>query len=308
MDNPKVIIIILNYNRHIEEVDCVKSILKSTDLPIRIIVVENGADDSVSTSIFKNYHNVEIIKSPTNLGFAGGMNLGIKHAMNLSPKYIFIANSDTLIQSKAIDILVDSLDENPSAAMASGTIFYHPQIDKVWYAGGNIDYFRASGFQNTKIDTDNDHSPKSITFISGCACLIRTQALLDVGLFDERFFLYLEDTELSARMVQKGYKIMYVPQATIYHRLNDAKYPKHLIYYGIRNRFLFIETCSKGLQKIAGFLYLFVVVLMKLIYWRIFHQEYYHAAYSGAEDYFSRHFSKGRGLRPFPTIPLNKGL
>ncbi len=293
LNKPFVAIIILNYNRSKDLLDCIES-LKTNNYPnVKIYVVDNNSRDDSVQRVNNKFSDVEIIESKDNLGYAGGMNIGIRYAFKYSPQYIMIMNSDTLLREDTIEILVRTLDSNLTVAIASGKILCYPDTNNIWYAGGKIDYFRASGFQNTKIDNVNDKSPKLVGFISGCAALIRTKSLKEVGLFDERFFLYLEDTELSARMIQKGYKLLYVPQAIIYHRLNDVRYSAHMIYYGFRNRFLFLEISAKGLKKYIGFFYLFITLLLKLIYWKVFNQEYYQAASSGIADYFSRKFSKG---------------
>ncbi|MBA4317051.1 MAG: hypothetical protein C0412_01490 [Flavobacterium sp.] len=299
MTNKNISIVILNYQRPNETVECINSVQNNASITQNIIVVDNASDDN-SVEIIKNsFPDIQLILSKENRGYAGGMNLGILEAFKHSPDYILILNSDTLIENQSIEILVKAMDNNKSAAMATGTIHYYPKIEDIWYSGGRLSYWRASGFHVRALD---DHSRLlekdfvKVTFISGCACLFRTDALKKVGLFDERFFLYNEDTELCSRLIRNNYELIYVPASKLFHRITKSDYTAYSIYFSIRNRLLFEEISATGFVKYSGFLYLFSTYLLKIFLWRFTRHEYFNASVKGIIDYFSRRFFEGRGF------------
>lgn len=214
METQLVIAIILNYMRPGDTIDCIDSLKKSSYSPLQLIVVDNASTDDSAERIRATHPDIEILQSENNLGYAGGMNLGIRHAFKFSPEYLLIINSDTIADSHYVSKLVDALLQKPKAAAASGIIYYYPDTSKIWYAGGKLKYWRASGFTNHSfphVNNTGSQDIQDVTFISGCAFLIRVSAIHTIGLFDERFFMYLEDTEMCSRLFDNNFQLFYVP-------------------------------------------------------------------------------------------------
>lgn len=300
MERPLVIAIILNYMRSNDTIDCIDSLKKSLYSPLQLIAVDNASTDDSAERIRATHPDIEILQSKINLGYAGGMNLGIRHAFKFSPEYLLIINSDTIADSHYVSNLVDALLQKPKAAIASGTIYYYPDTSKIWYAGGKIKYWRASGFTNRSfphVNNTGSQDIQDVTFISGCAFLIRVSAIHAIGLFDERFFMYLEDTEMCHRIISNGYKLCYIPNAIIFHKDEAKNIKPHQLYFSIRNRLLFLKIISSNTIRILGYLYIFSSFTLKLICWRFNNPTLFNAAKIGIKDFFKKNFHEGHGLQ-----------
>ncbi|MBI4809967.1 MAG: glycosyltransferase family 2 protein [Ignavibacteriales bacterium] len=186
---PIVVAIVLNYRRPLDTLACLNSIKDSSYNSLRMIVVDNASPDDSANRIRKSHPDVEVIESKSNSGYAGGMNIGIRYAMKFSPEYLLLVNSDTIIADDFIEKLIEVMNVHQRAAAVSGTIYYFSEKEKIWYAGGTMRYWRASGFTHHILPEYRrgitiDAIP--VTFISGCGFLVRVSALEQVGLFNEQ--------------------------------------------------------------------------------------------------------------------------
>ncbi len=296
---PKIIVVVLNYSRPQETIECIASLKKSNYSNFEILIVDNASPDDSVKRICSEYPDIYVLTSQNNLGYAGGMNNGIRHALQYCPTYIMVINSDTLVDQDCLGLLVRELEADPLVAASSGVIYYQSDQKKIWYAGGDINYYRSSAFQRNGILDERNiiNQQKSVTFLSGCAFLVRTSILKELGLFDERFFMYLEDTEFSERITRNNYKLSLVPQAKIYHRVTIGPLTPFTIYFNVRNRLLFVSISFNLFQKIIGFSYLFIVFTLKFIVWKIIKPPLANAIICGVQDFFSKRFFAGRGFQ-----------
>jgi len=200
--------------------------------------------------------NFQLIKNKKNLGFAGGNNVGIKCALDNSADYVLILNNDTIVDKNLIESLLETAKKYPRAGAISPKIYFakdyefhkdryeKSELGKViWYAGGGIDWKNVYGLARGVDEVDRGQYDKlsETDFATGTCMLISRKALEKVGLFDEKYFMYYEDTDLSVRVNKAGFKVFYAPSATVWHKvaqssgigsdLND--------YFITRNRLLF---------------------------------------------------------------------
>ena len=299
MTTPEVVAVILNYKRANDTIECINALQRSDYPALRILVVNNGPADGSTEEIRAKFSGLEIISTGMNLGYAGGMNVGIERGLQLGPKYLYIANSDTVAESQVVSLLVQALEERPRAAAVSPTLSYYDEPGRIWCADGEINYWRATSSyrkrlpEKSKID---ERGMVSVTFISGCALLVRSSSIAAVGPFDARFFMYLEDAELSSRFDRAGYELIYLPAAVVRHKANDEVVTPFPLYFSVRNRLLFLKLGPKGLQRIVGLVYLSVVLSAKIIYWSIVKHELSRTAILAVKDYLKGNFGKGHGL------------
>jgi GT2 family glycosyltransferase len=300
MNYRNVVAVILNYRRPDETVECLSSLAASKQqLLRRTIVVDNDPGDGSAARMLAGHPEVEVIESKENRGYAGGMNAGLRRALDLDAAYILVINSDVLVKNDTVPALVQALDDHPGAGAATGTFFYYPDTRRVWYAGGSLAYGRAHAVTDRVFVADTAAgSPvaRSVTFLTGCAILIRASALRTAGLFDERYFMYLEDVELSRRFLSHGFDLLYIPRATFYHRLDVDEQTPLKTYYVTRNRLLFLETAPTVLKRLTGTAYVVLVLIVKLAGWALVDRPAARAAVMGVKDYFSGVFHAGRGL------------
>ncbi len=210
-----VSVIIVNYNTLRLTEQTINSVLKKTkQLNIEIILVDNNSSDGSFEYFKKNYFNkIILIKNEENIGFGRANNKGIELAKG---KYIFLLNSDTILINNAIKILFDYMENNSNIGITGGNLYdlnIKPTISYELSLPKNIiknRYKRNSTFNKTKF-------PLEVGYISGADMMIQKKILNEIGWFDPDFFMYYEETELTARVVKKGYKVYNVPQAKIIH-------------------------------------------------------------------------------------------
>lgn len=218
MGTPLVYVITLNWNRATDTIQCIDSLMNLRYQNKRILVVDNGSEDGSPNIIREHFPNVEQIIIPSNLGFAAGFNVGIRHALNAGSKAIMIVNNDSYIAPDALDFLLDALEPN-DVGITAPIIYYADAPDKIWSAGA----LRSPITLELKGGHGRKLTYKNIVerdFISGCGMLIKRAVFENVGLFDERFFMYYEDSDYSMRVRDTGYRIILVPQASMWHKVS----------------------------------------------------------------------------------------
>ena len=215
----KVYVVIPNWNGADRIRACLDS-LKAQTKDHTVVVVDNGsADDSVDI-IEKHYPDAALIKHSKNFGFAGGVNAGIKYAIEKDAKYVALLNNDAVADKGWLENLASFLDDNPKAGIAAAKICdsgkTHLDSTGELYTIWGLPYPRGRGEEySDKYDKD-----AWVFGASGGASLYRIRMLKEIGLFDEDFFAYYEDGDISFRAQLAGWKIGYVPRAEVYHEIN----------------------------------------------------------------------------------------
>lgn len=258
-------VVLVNFNNTIDTIDCVESLVNSTGVELFIVVVDNKSDDKRDFKIIKQFgDNIHIIQNEINVGFGRANNIGIKWInKNISSDYILLLNNDTVVEPDSISLLVNAYVENDCSVVVP-KILYADNPSKIWYAGGEIDWKlgRAKSFG---LNSENVGYDKScfVSFASGCALLTKSALFEEVGFFDERMFMYLEDVDLSMRIISGGHKIFFQPQAIVYHKVQgsqrsrDSKYisgwsPKNPklefhLYHGVKNSIIAMRNNASRL-------------------------------------------------------------
>ncbi len=239
----KVAIIILNYNGADCLRQCLQSVfsLKYTDREV-FVVDNNSADDSFR--ITEKFPGVRTIKNDQNLGFAGGMNVGIRAAQESGADFFWLLNNDATVAPDSLTHLVELLEKYPKIGAASPIILF-PE-GKVWFAGGSIDFVRIRTMHQRELSQKDAFETG---YLTGCAFFIRKKAIEQEGLFDERFFLYYEDADLSVRLKKGGWKLFVELKSKVFHREVSVRNPKK-IFYLVLSGLLFFEKHSKGWARI----------------------------------------------------------
>jgi GT2 family glycosyltransferase len=192
--------------------------------------------------------NTIVIRSKENLGFSGGCNLAISDAVLKNFKYILLLNNDTTVEPNFLTALVSAIEKNSHVGAVSGKIYSHYQRDFVWSAGGA--YHRKTGLieQFSGQDSEIFNHEKEISFATACCMLINRDVVNKVGFLDESYFMYSEDTDYCIRILDKGFKIIYTPNAIIYHKISASLGIRSSIVqkYMIRNNLYLIKKYSSN--------------------------------------------------------------
>lgn len=233
----KVITVILNYKVKALTLKCVESISKSSYKNLEVVVVDNNSNDGLG----KEITGVYFIQNTENLGFTGGNNVGIKQALKKGADYVFILNPDTVVNKDTVENLVLGLEQTDAGIV--GPKIYFDNSETIWYAGGKFDLLNVIGSHRGVDEKDRGQYKKTeeTDYVSGAAMMVKRQVFDKVGLFDENFFLYYEDSDLCFRAKIAGFKIMYIPTAIVYHRNAQSTGLGSPLqdYYITRNRMLF---------------------------------------------------------------------
>ncbi len=298
MAYPSVCILMLNCNDSHDTLECLQSLRESTYESLRVLVVDNGSSDDSMERISTNFPEVELVRAQKNLGFTGGVNLGIKHLWNRDLDYILLLNNDTIVEKDFLQPLVEAMESNPGAAGACGTIYAEHDRELVWYAGGRMIPWRGLAIQEHKGERIPKRSlgePAETTFVTGCMTLLRRDVIKSENLEDERLFLYYDDIELSARLTREGYRLLYVPRSIIYHKVANERESTWKLYFSTRNRLLLIKTAFPGFAGLIARLYFSLVITLKLAVWAFVNKPFFHAALLGLRDYLASNYQEGRG-------------
>lgn len=252
-----VSVVVLNWNRWSQTVNCVKSLeqIKSSDFKLQIIVVDNGSKEGPPKKLTTHRSPLTIIRESANLGFAGGNNIGIKHALSNNSDYIFLLNNDTTVDKNIVrELLAQALQS--SAGIIGPKIYFTPGMEfhqnryqqqekgrVFWYAGGLIDWKNLYGYHRGVDEVDHGQYDKvcPVDYASGAAMFLSKEVIQNIGLLDERYFMYYEDLDYCLRAKQAGYTILYKPTAVMWHdNAGSSRSGSSLQdYYITRNRLLF---------------------------------------------------------------------
>ena len=267
MKDPLVSIISLNYNQ--TEVTC--EFLRSLHIleynNYEVLIVDNASDENPESEFKVVYPNLQFIRSESNLGYAGGNNLGIRKARG---EYLFIVNNDTEVTSLLLNVLVASFDVDKMVGIVCPKIKYYDHPKLIQYAGFtaiNPYTGRNKTIGKNEIDKGQYNRGGYTNYAHGAAMMVKSSTLADVGLIPELFFLCYEEMDWSVRMVKAGYKIYYEGRATIFHKesVTMGKESPLKAYFHLRNRILFMRRNYSGIRVLIFYFYLLIVVVPKTL-------------------------------------------
>lgn len=218
MNPQKLYVVVPNWNG----ADRIKSCLDSLRAQTRdheVIVVDNGSVDESVMLVERDYPEVILIKHPKNKGFAGGVNAGLRYAIQHKATYTALLNNDAVADESWLKNLVEFLDANPKSGIVTSKIAdankSHLDSTGDLYTVWGLPFPRGRGeAYSDKYDKDT-----WVFGASGGASLYRIKMLEEIGLFDEDFFAYYEDVDISFRAQLAGWKVGYQPKALVYHEI-----------------------------------------------------------------------------------------
>lgn len=218
---------------------CLRS-LEAQSHPVDIIVVDNGSVDNTAEIVEKDFPKVRLIKLPENTGFDGGVNAGIRPAMAEGYDAIVLVNNDVVLEKRWLERLVDVLKSHQNTGIVSAKQLH---MDKKHFDSTG-DFYSIWGmpFPRGRNQTDNGQydKPEEIFSAPAAATLYRTAMFEEIGIFDEKFFAYFEDVDISFRARLAGWKVRYEPKAEVYHHVNatSSKLGSFSRYHSVKNFFM----------------------------------------------------------------------
>ncbi|MEG6532045.1 glycosyltransferase family 2 protein [Caldibacillus thermoamylovorans] len=280
---PLVYIVIVNYNGLQDTIECINSIKKSTYENYKVVVVDNGSTDNSVSTLIKEFRDVKLIKSQENLGFSGGNNIGIMFALNQNADYVCLLNNDTVVSKDFLKELVEVAINYKDVGIVGGQINFFDNPLKIWFGGGILSKVRGNAYHRfIHMEEEDKVIISEEDFITGCLQLISRDVINKVGLLNDDYFLYYEDTDYCCRVRNAGYKLIYTNKSKIYHKVSQSTGEKSALfyYYNTRNRLIFIRNNFNGLAKSVSLFYAILTSILKLF---IFKNRY---IYIAIKDFF----------------------
>jgi GT2 family glycosyltransferase len=217
----KVAIIIINWNSYDLTRDTLHSLNNVDDKNFDVIIVDNGSTDGSGDRLRVEFTASIFIKSETNRGFTGGNNIGFNYAIQNGYKYAMMLNNDVEVESGFLEPLVNVLDNNINIGAVQPLIYFHHDRELIWNAGSVFNKWTGElvTLEYNKRDVQHKRRgiKKNVDWLTGCAFLLRTEILSQIGLLKEDFFIYYEDVDLSFRIKMAGWELAYEPSSVIYH-------------------------------------------------------------------------------------------
>jgi len=265
MQSATTCVISVSYRGADDTAACIRSLRQST-VPVEIVVVDTTPNDPALQAAIGSAPETILLRAQENLGFGRANNFGIQWALQHSRcEFFFLLNNDTVVDRDSIETMERAMLAQSETGIIVPRIAYLEDPATLWYGGGEIDWRRASAFTpgiNGSAIASSALAERDVTFATGCALFVRRSALLQIGGFDPRFFMYEEDVEFCLRARSQGIRIRYLPRALILHRAQGSskdsgqdrtefwstRNPQlpFLCYHVIRNRLLNIAIHARG--------------------------------------------------------------
>jgi len=254
---PLVVVVIANWNLRKDLLECLDSLYKTDYSRMHVIVVDNNSSDDSVAWVESQFPQAQLIKRSENGGYAVALNDGIRAGAMLNPEFYLILNNDTLVPPDTLGKLVEVMLSDDRIAIAAPKIIYHDHPERIFSLGDHIYSWLPLPVRvgRKAYDRPSFSKTQEFDYLFGCALLMRTQSLKEVGLFDTSFFMYYEDSDICRRMRDADWKNVRVGSAIIRHKasLSSKLVAEKMVYLRARNRSWFYRRYRHGPHKVLTF-------------------------------------------------------
>lgn len=243
---PSVIISVLNWNGLDDTRECLRSLLEIEYPQYEIVVVDNDSRENEAETLRREFNEeITVIRTQENRGFAGGHNVSIRYALSQrNADYVLLLNNDATVEKTFLQQLVQPVHSRPDVAAASPLLLRYSDRETVWSAG----IFKEAPwrpFENMFVGQPKSAVPArpfEVDSVIGCALLLRSTVLREIGLLDEIFFLQHEESDWCRRAQKQGYTCLVIPEAEVYHKISQSVGTGKLsAFYDTRNRIIYTK-------------------------------------------------------------------
>ncbi len=244
-DSISVAVVVLNWNQEQHTAECLASLRKVSGIPLQVILVDNGSSPESVDRLERTFSETLVIRLPENRGVAEGNNAGIERALQEGASHILLLNNDTLVDPDFLAPLLEGL-KAPGIRIVGPKIYHHPEVNRIWFAGGMIDWRSGQVWSlgANELDQGQWDRPREVDYITSCCLLAPASLFREIGGWDERYFIYFDETDWNLRARRRGYRCRYVPSSRIYHKVSQTMKTGSPTsdYYYARNRLLFFSS------------------------------------------------------------------
>ncbi len=269
-----------------------RSISKQSYKNYILYLVDNSVNDPTNLLIEQLANEYPVtkyfhIKSEGNVGVAAGNNAGITQALADGCDHILLLNNDIEIEQDDGLMRIVALCDEKGEKMAVPKIYYY-DTRRVWMAGGHMDTWRALGVHDGYKKTDRSayNIPRYITYAPTCFMLVNKQVFKKIGMMDEQYFAYYDDTDFVFRAIKTGFKLYYEPSINVLHKVSSSgggDLSAFYVYYSNRNKIYFNRKNLKGIKRLFA---IFYTLSSRLFFWLRFNRERKKDLVRGLKDGF----------------------
>ena len=242
--NPKVSIVILNWNNFRDTTRCIESALSCGYRHLEVIVVDNSSTDGSVERIASQFPGLQIVRNESNLGFSRGCNRGIQAALkDPQCRFVLLLNNDCTLQPGGLVLAVRAMTRSSDIGVVTGKVYFGDGSRRIWHAGGRVSLFAgqavARGFR--EIDIGQFDNESDTGWASGAMMLVSREVLAKVGMLPEEYFFGVEEWDYSLAVLRNGFRIRYVPTFVGFHSGGGSHHnhdPK-FVYNYYRNKLIF---------------------------------------------------------------------
>ena len=215
-----VVVIVLNWCGEADTAECLDSLAASDWPRLTVLLIDNGSADGSGERLHARYPELPYIQTGENTGYTGGNNRGFAWALAEGADHVVVLNNDTVVDPDCISRMVAAAEAHATVGGVAPKILVHGDEARLWYGGGDLAIARGTGRHRGEYAPDVGHDqPGAITFMTGCCFLLTRRALEAVHGFEESFFAYNEDVDLSYRLLIAGFQLRYEPSARLSHKV-----------------------------------------------------------------------------------------
>lgn len=248
---PRVAVVVLNWYGRDDTLRCLRSLAERSGAGCSLWLVENASREFTADEVAGLVPGGRYLRSATNLGFAGGCNLGIRESRRDETDFVLLLNNDTIIAPDAVTGMVQTAEADPAVGVVGAKLMQTGTPTRLECVALRVDLRWGRVYQTGFDETDHGQYDglTDVTAVSGAAMLVRRTVWERLGGFDERYFAYFEDVDLCLRARREGFKVRVAPRAVVWHKgraSTGGVVPPQSLYYATRNHLMLMAEHGRG--------------------------------------------------------------
>jgi hypothetical protein len=251
MTAPSVWVVVLNRRGRVYTIDCLRAVAALAYPNLSLVLIDNGSEDFSAEEVAQLVPRAHYLRVAINRGFTGGVNIGIRYALEHGGEYVFLLNNDATIEAEAISELIEVAQSDPHIGIVGAKLLQLDAPGRLESAGLSVDLRRGRIYQIGFGEPDHGQydATTDIPAVSGGAMLLSRAVLEQLSSFDDRYFRYLEDVDVCLRARQAGFRIVFAARARVHHKgkgMAGGHTSPLILYYSVRNHLMLMREHGSG--------------------------------------------------------------